>query len=74
MNKLNQSIHPARKMYEKGQYPSDTSKPSKKPVGGHLRKVTAKFDRRQADYQATIGKDPVKAAAYTMPGSRRLDQ
>ena len=72
MNNL--SIHPFRKVYPKNQYPSDTSKPCKTPHGGYIRKMTKKFDARQRYYQVTISKDPVKAAAYTMPGSRRLDK
>ncbi len=52
---------------------SHTAKPPRKPAGGHLRKTTAKFDRRQRDYQATINSVKKQASAFTMPGSRRLD-
>jgi hypothetical protein len=72
--KVNLSIHPARKMYAKGDYPSNTCKAGPDGrVRGYERKMTKKFDGRQADYQRTIAGNK-NASAYTMPGSRRLDK
>lgn len=69
------SIHP-RVVNGKERHPVvNTAKPPKKPLGGNLRKMIAKYDARQRDYQATLARIEVsQRAGFRRPGSMRLDK